>query len=113
MMAGPYRVTVPSTVAVASATGANALTATVNAVADSSILIYSVHLGYTANGSRQHVRVEDGGSIVWSQYINDVARFDFERPLQLTKNQSCQVIADQPGGTANGRLSVLYGLERS
>ena len=107
------RYTIPSTVAVASSTGANALTATINAVADSSVLIFGIDIAYTATGSKQHVRVEDAGVIAWSQFVADLRSFDFPEPLIMTKNTSAQVIADQPGGTANGRLSVRYALERA
>ena len=112
-MTGPYRVTVPSTAAVASSTGANALTATINAVTGVSMLIHGVDISYDTVSSRHHVRLETGGAIAWSQYLGDNASWDFPRPLEMTRAASIQAIADQPAGSNSGRLSIRYGYERT
>lgn len=112
-MTGPFRVTVPSTVAVASSTGANALTANIPSVAGVSMLIHGLDISYDTVSSRHHVRIETGGAIAWSSYIGDQASFDFVRPLEMTRAASIQAIADQPAGSNSGRLAIRYGYERT
>lgn len=112
-MVGPYRFTTPSTTAVGSSNGANVPNFSVAAVADSSLLIFGLDAGFGTSGSRQSLRIEAGGTPIWSAIIGDYATFDFQNPIQASKAASLQVIAPAPGGTADARLSLRYATERT
>lgn len=112
-MGGPFlRHTIPTTTAVASATGANALTATVNAVAGERIVVHGLDVSYSTVGSNQHVNLTNGGVSFWAAYVKDVGHFNFKEPPVITVAQTLQAVCDQPAGSNNGRCIVRYSLSR-
>lgn len=109
----PYlRATIPSTTAIASATGANALSPTVAAVAGQRIVVHGLDVTYSTVGSNQHVNLTDGGASVWAAYVKDTASFNFKEPLVITTAQTLQAVCDQPAGSNNGRAAIRYSLAR-
>lgn len=112
-MAGPFRFTTPCTTAVGSSNGANAPTFSIASVPEGSLLVFGLDAGYGTSGSRQALRIEAGGTPIWSAIIGDHAGFDFQNPIQASKAASLQVIGPAPGGTADARLSLRYATERT
>lgn len=109
----PYlRSTNPSTVSVASASGANPLSPTVAAVAGQRIICHGLDVHYSTAGSVQHVNLTDGGASIWAAYVKDGASFNFREPLIITAAQTLQAVCDQPAGSNNGRAAIRYSLAR-
>jgi hypothetical protein len=99
----------PTASVVASANGANPLTANINAVVGKITRIHGIEVGYGTVASRQSVRVEDAGAVAWATIVNDVGTFPMDSaPLELSRGTSIQILADQPGGSEDGKLTVRY-----
>ena len=98
----------PTRTAVASASGANALVANIDAVAGRETIIHGIDVTYSAVSSYE-VTIEDAGVPIWARVFNQEAHIDFgSSPLQTTEATSIQAVCTTPAATIEGRATLRY-----
>lgn len=98
----------PCLTSVASATGANALVANINAVAGKQTYIYGIDVSYSSANSFQVV-ITDGDTPIWSARFNQVLNRDFgPAPLQTTIASSIQAICTTGAANVDARAVLRF-----